>query len=256
MHLPSPAPEFAPCKICTSPVPIIGSVDFNKSCVDHTGMRLPFYGHAIYYRRCPACGFLFTDAFDDWTPADFATHIYNADYAQVDPDYRELRPLGNAAFVARLFDAHKQRLSVLDYGGGNGTFARYLQAHGFKHCDTYDPFTPGFDTPPARTYNLVTCFETFEHTPDPIGCVRAILDRLADDGVVLFSTLLLQPDFEASGGLGWWYVGPRNGHISIHSAASLALLWERHGCSFSSVSRGRHMACRAAASERLLGAAS
>ncbi len=251
MHFPSPAPQFAPCKICASPAPMIGSVDFNKSCMDHRGMRLPLYGHAIFYRRCPACGFLFTDAFDDWTPADFATHIYNAGYAQVDPEYEQLRPIGNAAFVAELFEAHKGRLNVLDYGGGNGTFAKALRAHGFKRCDTYDPFTPGYDTMPDETYNLITCFETFEHTPDPVGCVRAIIDRLADDGVVLFSTLVLPPRFEESGGLAWWYVGPRNGHISLHSAESLALLWEGQGCSFSSVNENMHMACRAAASERL-----
>src|SRR5579883_1525394 len=251
MHFPSPAPQFAPCKICASPAPMVGSVDFNKSCVDHRGMRLPLYGRAIYYRRCPACGFLFTGAFDDWTPADFATHIYNREYAQVDPEYREFRPLGNVAFVARLFDAHKERLSVLDYGGGNGTFAKGLRAHGFKHCDTYDPFSPEFNRPPEGTYNLITCFETFEHTPDPVGCVRAILERLADDGVVLFSTLVLPPDFAESSGLGWWYVAPRNGHISIHTEQSLALLWERQGCSFSSVDEVRHMACRAAASGRV-----
>jgi SAM-dependent methyltransferase len=250
MHFPGPASQFAPCKICASPAPLVGSVDFNKSCEDHNGMCLPLHGHAIYYRRCPGCGFLFTDAFDDWTPADFATHIYNAGYAKVDPHYREIRPVGNAAFVAQLFAAHKQRLSVLDYGAGNGAFAESLRAHGFKRCDTFDPFTPGFDTPPEGTYNLVTCFETLEHTPDPVGCVRAILERLADDGVVLFSTLVLPP-FEACGGLAWWYVAPRNGHISIHSDESLALLWERQGCSFSSVNKDIHMACRAAASGQL-----
>jgi 2-polyprenyl-6-hydroxyphenyl methylase/3-demethylubiquinone-9 3-methyltransferase len=229
---------------------MVGSVDFNKSCEDRRGMRLPIYGHAIYYRRCPACGFLFTDAFDDWTPEDFATHVYNADYVQVDPDYGQLRPVGNAAFVARLFEARKSRLNALDYGGGNGAFAKCLRAHGFKRCDAYDPFTPGYDTLPQETYNLVTCFETFEHTPDPVGCVRAIIDRLAEDGVVLFSTLVQPEPFDAQG-LRWWYVGPRNGHISLHSAKSLALLWEQQGCSFSSVNENMHMACRAAASERL-----
>lgn len=250
MHFPGPAPQFAPCKICASQAPIFGSVDFNKSCAESQGTRLPAYGHAIYYRRCAACGFLFTDAFDDWTSADFATHIYNADYVQVDPHYREIRPAGNAAFVARLFEAHKSRMSVLDYGGGNGTFAECLRAHGFKRCDAYDPFTPAYDTLPEGTYNLVTCFETFEHTPDPVGCVRAIIDRLAEDGVVLFSTLVQPEQFEA-GGLRWWYVAPRNGHISLHSTKSLALLWEQQGYSFSSVNNNIHMACRAEASARL-----
>jgi 2-polyprenyl-6-hydroxyphenyl methylase/3-demethylubiquinone-9 3-methyltransferase len=148
----------------------------------------------------------------------------------------------------------KARLSVLDYGGGNGAFAQRLRAHGFNRCDTYDPFTPGFDMLPSGTYDLVTCFETFEHTPDPVGCVRAILNRLTAEGVVLFSTLVLPEPFP---GLGWWYVAPRNGHISIHTTKSLALLWQGHSCSVSSVDEDVHIACRAEAVDRLrLGTAS
>jgi len=121
---------------------------------------------------------------------------------------------------------------------------------GFANCDTYDPFTPGFDTPPAGTYTLVTCFETMEHTPDPGACVQAIMDRLAEAGVVVFSTLL-QPDDMDKIGMRWWYIGRRNGHISLHSKKSLKLLWERYGCVVESVDEDVHMASRSAVSERL-----
>jgi hypothetical protein len=67
---------------------------------------------------------------------------------------------------------------------------------------------------------------------------------------VVFSTLL-QPDDMAKIGMTWWYIGPRNGHISLHSKKSLQLLWERFGCVVESVNEDVHMASRRAASERL-----
>jgi 2-polyprenyl-6-hydroxyphenyl methylase/3-demethylubiquinone-9 3-methyltransferase len=224
--------------------------DFNRPCLDSVRASMATYGFAIYYRRCRSCEFLFTDAFDQWSPEEFRTRIYNSEYARLDPDYAQKRPAGNAAFMAKLFDARKGTLRVLDYGGGNGYFAECLRRLGFARCDTYDPFTPGFDTPPAGTYNLITCFETMEHTPDPAACVQAITDRLADAGVVVFSTLLQPADF-AKVGMTWWYIGPRNGHISLHSKKSLALLWERHGCVVESVNDNIHMASRRSASARL-----
>jgi len=224
--------------------------DFNRACLSSVQASIGTYGFAIYYRRCPACEFLFTDAFDQWSPEDFRTYIYNSDYARLDPEYAKQRPAGNAEFMAQLFGAHKDTLRLLDFGGGNGHFAELLRGAGFARCDTYDPFTPGFDTPPNGTYSLITCFETMEHTPDPGGCVGAILERLAEDGVVVFSTLL-QPDDFAKHGMAWWYIGPRNGHISLHSKKSLEVLWDRHGCVVESVNEGVHMASRRGASERL-----
>jgi len=66
----------------------------------------------------------------------------------------------------------------------------------------------------------------------------------------LFSTLL-QPDDMDKIGMRWWYIGPRNGHISLHSKKSLKLLWERYGCVVESVDEDVHMASRSAVSERL-----
>jgi 2-polyprenyl-6-hydroxyphenyl methylase/3-demethylubiquinone-9 3-methyltransferase len=251
MHFPSSAaPEFVPCKVCGEPAPFYGMADFNRACLGHTGVRMPFYGFAVYYRRCPSCEFLFTDAFDQWSHDDFRTHMYNSEYARLDPQYADNRPAGNAGFIAKLLGAHKGTIRALDFGGGNGRFAECLRGVGFATCDTYDPFTPGFDTPPDGTYNLITCFETIEHTPDPGACVQAITERLAEDGVVVFSTLLQPANFDQIG-MKWWYIGPRNGHISIHSQKSLARLWERYGCVVESVDEDMHMAARRGASERI-----
>lgn len=107
------------CKICSGPSPLYGVVDMNRPCEIPNGQRPPLSGIPIYYRRCETCGFLFTDAFDDWGFGDFKTHIYNDDYHIFDPDYRITRPSGNADWVANLWAAHKAGMRVLDYGGGN-----------------------------------------------------------------------------------------------------------------------------------------
>ncbi len=116
-----------PCKICGGAAAVYGAVDFHKSCEEWRGSRLPPAGVPITYRRCASCGFLFTDAFDDWSEARFSEHIYNAGYAAVDPDYQLSRPRGNAGLVDRLWGQYKDKLRVLDYGGGNGVLCNDLR---------------------------------------------------------------------------------------------------------------------------------
>jgi 2-polyprenyl-6-hydroxyphenyl methylase/3-demethylubiquinone-9 3-methyltransferase len=231
------------CKICEGSTGLFGVVDFHKSCEDRRGLDLPLSGVPIYYRRCGACGFLFTDAFDDWSESEFRTHIYNDAYIAVDPDYKTVRPSSNAAFVANLWGKHKAGLRVLDFGGGNDVFCTALRAGGFPVAVTYDPMVPEFATRPEGKFDLVTCFETLEHVPDPVASIARIVECAADPGAVFFSTLTQPADFDRHG-LSWWYVGPRNGHISIFTKQALAAVWARHGYKTASVSDGLHLAFR------------
>ncbi|HEY0224239.1 MAG TPA: class I SAM-dependent methyltransferase [Pseudolabrys sp.] len=243
MILKSPSTAPTACKICNEPAPLFGVVDFNKSCEDRRGLRLPVSGTPVYYRRCQGCGFLFTDAFDDWTAADFKTYIYNDGYLEVDPDYAEIRPRSNAGVVAQLFGAHKAERRVLDFGGGNDVLCSVLRAGGFPHATTYDPFTPAHAQPPEGMFDLITCFETLEHMPDPAAGIAAIIAHLAEPGMVVFSTLLQPQDF-ASFGLNWWYAGPRNGHVSLYSKNALVLAWRKFGFQTASFSDILHVAFR------------
>jgi len=233
----------SPCKICGEPAPLYGTVDFNRNCDIEGGIKLPPSGTPVHYRRCGACGFLFTDAFDGWSHEDFRTHIYNDGYLAVDPDYAETRPRNNAAAVLQLFGAHKEQRRVLDYGGGNDVLCSQLRAAGFPLAVTYDPFVPEFAKPPAENFDLVTCFETLEHMPDPVAGIGDIVAHLAEPGLVLFSTLLQPADFDQLG-MTWWYVGPRNGHISLFSRSALAKAWGRHGCRTGSFNDNLHVAFR------------
>lgn len=238
------APDAAAvgCKVCGAPAPLFGVVDFNKSCEDLRHPPLTLSGVPIYYRRCTGCGLVFTDAFDDWAQADFEAHIYNADYVEIDPDYVEARPDGLSAMVTQVFGPMAADLRVLDYGGGNGRFAGTLRAAGFR-CETYDPFTPAFQTRPEGRFNIVTCFETLEHMPRPGEGVSDLAAFLEEPGLVLFTTLLQDSDFEKQG-VGWWYLGPRNGHVTLFSKPALTHLWADLGMTVASLDENFHFAFR------------
>ncbi len=233
----------SPCKICGNAAPLFGVVDFNKSCEEVSGLRLSISGVPIYYRRCANCRFVFTDAFDNWAADQFKTHVYNDDYRMVDPDYQTKRPRANAEVVARLWGQHAAETRVLDYGGGNGVLCNALLEHGFTVAQTYDPMVPEFARRPDGKFDLVTCFETLEHLPDPMAGISSILESAAETGLILFSTLVQPADFEKIG-INWWYIGPRNGHVSIFSKQALTVAWNCHRYQVASFSDNIHLAFR------------
>jgi tetratricopeptide (TPR) repeat protein len=231
------------CKICRGATAYIGAVDFNKSCAEQTGTFLQPSGIAVPYRRCSVCEFVFTTFCDAWTPDQFAQRIYNSDYATVDPDYGDARPRGNANVIARTFDAWKATLAVLDYGSGSGVLAAHLAEGGFEATASYDPYSNPDASVLARRYDIVTCFEVLEHHPDPVAAIREIAGVLNPDGIVVLSTLVQGADFEREG-LQWWYVGPRNGHVSIFSRTALATAWGAFGFQVGSMNDDLHVAFR------------
>jgi hypothetical protein len=85
-------------------------------------------------------------------------------------------PLGGRIRMPRqlfaLWGQHKAETRVLDYGGGNDVFCDALRANGFPMAITYDPMVPNFNRRPNDKFELVTCFETIEHLPDPYQALR------------------------------------------------------------------------------------
>ncbi len=230
-----------PCKICGAPAELYGVVDFHKSCEELKGIRLALSGIPIYYRRCVACKFVFTDAFDDWSTDQFKTHVYNAGYKIVDPGFESERPRMNAKVVLDMWAQHKSGLRVLDFGGGNDALCTALRDNGFAEALTYDPMMPQYAQRPEGKFDLVTSFETIEHLPDPMAGVASIVESAAVPGLVFFTTTIQPLDFDTVG-LNWWYVAPRNGHVSIFSRQALTAAWARHGYKVVSVDSNTHIA--------------
>jgi hypothetical protein len=69
-----------------------------------------------------------------------------------------------------------------------------------------------------------------EHTPFLDRTVSEMTHFLADEGIILFSTLTQPARFER---LHWWYASPRNAHISLYSKRSLSLLFQKANCNSS-----------------------
>lgn len=230
----------AACSLCGAPSPrMLGQRDFGDSCNDAfstEGRTFPHYGIPISYYRCLGCALTWTNAFDDWTNADFSQFVYNESYIRADPPFTYERPLRHAQIVAGIWHHKKGALAALDYGGGNGAFAAELSKLGVA-CDSYDPFYG--ETPPQGRYPIVTCFEVIEHVPhaQQIPWFAELASCVEPEGTLFLSSLLLPPEESVD----HYYLSPRNGHISVHSAVSLRRLAARSGFAVSSLNSHIHV---------------
>jgi 2-polyprenyl-6-hydroxyphenyl methylase/3-demethylubiquinone-9 3-methyltransferase len=229
-----------PCKVCNGTAELFGVVDFNKNCLEEQGVLLALTGVPIWYHRCTTCGLIFTAAFDHWPPHYFAEHIYNEDYVKVDPDFRERRAVSNTRLVAN-FIRRGEGLRLLDYGGGNGTLANLLRSQGVDAA-SWDANTDSV-RPSQAAFDVVTSFEVFEHTTDPVTTCAEALSCLKPGGVLFFSTLTV--DTLPPRAVHFWYIAPRNGHITIHTTTSLTRLFERFGYRLHHHNNLLHLAFRA-----------
>ncbi len=218
------------CKCCGGVSLMVCVVDFNKHCNESTMERTPLRGVPVYYHLCKSCGFIFTRFFDNWTDSDFVKYVYNSQYDLVDPSLNEIRPVNNAKRIAGSFGSFAERISILDWGGGSGKFAEELKRHKFSRVDSCDPFHDCDSQQAADRYDIITSFEVAEHLIDPTQLPRASDLLLKESGAVIYSTLLIPDDIRGKEG-SWWYLSPRNGHVSLHSKESLSILWKRFGYS-------------------------
>jgi SAM-dependent methyltransferase len=214
-----------PCKVCGKPAPFFDVTDFWK------GSRFFPYGPSgipVAYHRCDACGFMFAPLFDDWASEDFQKYIYNDEYIAVDSAYADVRPKHTATEMAKSL-AGFEDARMIDYGSGTGLFANHMRAAGFKNITNFDPFSD--PVRPSGRFDIITCFEVIEHSPTPLETLRDIASLLNDDGCVVLGESLQPPDIDVVR-CNWWYCMPRNGHISLYTDRSLALLATRAGLLF------------------------
>lgn len=228
------------CPVCESHTKIFDVVDFNKSCEEPRGKFLPLSGKPVYYSQCQNCSFTFAPEFKNWSDEDFLANIYNEKYVEVDPDYVNVRPASNFELINKTFGEHRHGIRHLDYGGGNGKLSDLLKSDGWN-SQTYDPF-PKNETDPSSLgkFNLITAFEVFEHVPDVNRLLRDLVGLMDASCLIIFSTLILDGNINKNERLNWWYASPRNGHISLFSSKSLALLGQKNKIIFGSFGPAYH----------------
>jgi hypothetical protein len=235
--------QFTACKCCGTPSPLFGVVDFNKNCEAIRGRDpLELSGVPVYYHRCPKCQLIFTIAFDKFTPEDFQKYIYDEEYALIDPDFAEARPRSYAQFLNHLFSRTRE-VPIVEYGGGNGNLSQLLRDYGYRNVHTYDPAVPKFAKKPECHYDCVLCLEVLEHNPDPKSVMADVHSLMAEEGLIIFSTLL-QPDDIEQQGIRWWYLAPRNGHCCMFTRQSLQEIIHPYGLQLQSFNEGLHVLYR------------
>jgi hypothetical protein len=232
------------CPVCNGRCSLLDVVDFNRSCEEAKEKFLSLAGIPIYYALCDNCGFCFAPEFMGWDLNRFEEMIYNDEYADVDPEYMEVRPRANAASLISIFGDRTHSIRHLDYGGGNGLLTKILTESGWQST-SYDPFVDrDIIVEQLGRFDLITAFEVFEHVPDVKGLMSNLCSLLSFNGLVLFSTLLSDKYIRPNQRINWWYASPRNGHISLFSKTSLAVLAEKNGLKFASFSEGLHVFCK------------
>lgn len=199
------------CKLCKGRANHFCYVDFNKSCNNYPLERS---GISVEYFKCKECDLVFTDFCDNWLPSDFKKFIYNDEYILVDPGYTGARSVINAELFSRILEPARN-LSILDYGGGNGGLSKQLMSFGFSNCQTYDPFGEN-NILPTKKFDIVLSFEVVEHSPDPEYTFEQILNLVKDNGVAIIGQSMQPKNIDDIRG-GWWYLAPRNGHITFYS---------------------------------------
>lgn len=225
------AAQVRACKICQKPTGLSGVTDFQK-CAG--GYDFGVSGVAVRWFACDHCDYLFTDFFDDWTAEDFARFVYNDDYMKVDPDYADAR--SNRVFQTLTpFLPDLAPARVLDYGGGAGGLTALLRERGID-ATSYDPFSR--PERPGGKFDVITCVEVMEHSPDPAATLADIASLLAPGGCVLLG-ICLQPANIKQLGPSWWYCAPRNGHCSTFSLTTLSTLGSRLGLTLHASDRVR-----------------
>lgn len=233
--------EQVSCPVCANECRVFDVVDFSKCCEEPRGKFLVPTGIPVYYYSCKGCQYCFSPWISGWTQQEFSERIYNDDYILVDPDYLDARPRDNARSLITMFGEHGRRLRHLDYGGGAGVLSRLLNEAGWQST-CYDPFAnSGVALAGLGQFDLITSYEVIEHVPDMDGLMQTLSALLAADGIVLFNTLVNDDWIIPGKRLTWWYASPRNGHISLHSRKSLALMGAKQNFKFVSFTEGNHM---------------
>lgn len=232
------------CKICNGETRLFGRCDFHENVKIHYGFfseGIAKSGVELDYFRCPACGFLFTTFMDDWDGNKFATFIYNKDYPVLDGSFNGARSGALANILYLGFRDSLPELSIMDYGGGSGIATALLSAFGTKRVVTYDPFAAGAKRPEGK-FNIVCCFEVFEHATKPKDLVADLMSFVdTDNGFLFMSTEFQPPDIETQK-TGWWYIAPRVGHVSFYNQGAFEMLFAAHRLRFLHVERHTHIA--------------
>ena len=201
--------------------------------------------HDIQYFRCDTCDFLQTEE-PYWLDEAYQSAISDLDLGPVNRAVTGSRMVESV--ITSSFDPNA---SFIDWGGGYGVFTRLMRDKGFDfywrdpYCDNL--FAKQFVAQAESGYELMTCFEVFEHLVQPLSEIEAML-KLSPN--ILFSTHL--PPMRLQTATDWWYLTPEHGqHVAIYSPKTLQFIAAKFGLHLVSDGFSLHLLSRKPVSERL-----
>lgn len=181
----------------------------------------------IAYFKCDHCGFLFAGN-PFWLSEAYENSITSQDTGLLSRNVDLVRKI--SVILYYLFYPDGQ---YLDYAGGYGVFTRLMRDSGFNffHTDPYtrNLFANDFEWD-GGSVDGVTCFECFEHFPDPIIEIEKLLSISRN---IIFSTVLLPSDVPPV--LWDYYAFDHGQHISFYSHQTLAFIARKFDFYVSSV---------------------
>ena len=120
----------------------------------------------------------------------------------------------------------QKRISLLDYGCGDGGYLEWIRGVGNKVG--LDPFNPRFISSfeNSNRYDLITLNHVFEHLQSPYETIRGLRDKLNDDGYLLI--LIPNKDsFLAQNNKRLWHGLDSPRHLHLASIDGIKKLCER-----------------------------
>ena len=141
----------------------------------------------------------------------------------------DVHDAGYRAFLGRLWDILKPRLkagaSGMDFGCGPGpALAMMMEEDGFA-VEKYDPYFFPDAAALERSYDFITCTETFEHLRAP-GETMRLLDRALKRGGVLAAMTGMMDD---RAGFASWHYQRDPTHVAFYSRRTMRWVARRMG---------------------------
>jgi hypothetical protein len=179
------------------------------------------------YRLCEQCRFLYIES-PSWLEEAYKIPINVSDTGIM------VRNLELSRITSVLLHFLFNRTGrFLDYAGGYGIFTRLMRDIGFDFY-WYDPYSTnltarGFELVDGMSdFELLTCFEVFEHIVDPMKEMEKMF-HLSDS--ILISTCLLPASIPKPEN--WWYYGLDHGqHVSFYSHKTLQYIADKYNVSY------------------------